>query len=123
MPLDATTYEPAARSRSGVHLRELRLLAKALREPMRADWCWNFKFIASPLPCGTAGCALGLAAHLGIISDPGSTVEFGLASRDRERLFLSVAAYGAPDRGSVTPLMVATAIDTIIAREEAADAS
>lgn len=119
MPFDPSNY---AVSKNGVEIGKLRVLSEALKGEM-PQWRWDFTHIVTPNSCGTAGCAIGLARHLGLIQfedHDAPDAEFGLSFGEMGSLFYTTLAYGGCAWSAVTPNMVADAIDRIIAREEAA---
>lgn len=123
MPFDPTPAPKPARSRSGAHLDELRLLESALRKPMPEGKQWDFRKTG---PHRTVGCALCVAEWIGLIPHAPTgfrllihAVEvFGLSADETYRIFGTAETYGV-DWNAVTPLMVADALAAVIAREEA----
>lgn len=121
MPFDPTPVVRPAVSKSGVQLAKLRALEEALRGPMPAKWHWDFREVRIAHPCGSAGCALGLAKHLKILPQTASIpFAFRLPHLTVLKVFGRDAPefYGVHSMSAVTPLMVADALAAIIAREE-----
>lgn len=42
----------------------LRVLSEHLKREMPSDFEWDYYTVSKPTPCGTQGCAIGLAAEL-----------------------------------------------------------
>jgi hypothetical protein len=107
VPLDATGFEALPRvivpeSPEG----KLRRLITALREPMPDRFEWDFGIVHARRHCGTAGCAMGLAKKLGIVSRNGGLHwQLGMKFSEACALF-GRDAYGV-DPEAVTPAMVA----------------
>lgn len=101
-------------------------LIAALRGQLPADFAWDFAMFYTPkvLPetpehekhCGFAGCAVGLAYHLGMIEhdDVDDLARaIGLSQLDTDCL-LSSSYYGLDGfLKSVTPAMVADALENL----------
>lgn len=97
------------------------LLIDALRT-LPPDFEWNFQRRLYATPCGSAGCAVGLAAHIGLI--PHNSVEpfretyraLGLSNRTGDSLFGPVSLdknrYRRPME-QVSAAMVADALEKV----------
>jgi hypothetical protein len=107
MPFDGKLYpQVEARAR----------LVRALREPMPSDFEWYFGVAFTDVcsPCGTTGCAMGLAYMLGIVEIPcveAMKSSLGLSKYDTTMIFLTRSFYGVDDFCDVTPAMVADALE------------
>ncbi len=107
MPFDIATETPA--------IRRARLI-EALRND--TEWKWNF--------CNTAGCAIGMARHLGLAGSNSNLCDnLGLSDQQFGDIFGCLRSvsefhlnrgwspyYGMP-RAEVTPGMVADALEKI----------
>jgi hypothetical protein len=114
MPFDvATEIETPAQRRA-------RLIA-ALRAPLPVGFKWDFTDISYETECGTAGCALGLAALMwpdraemlldGTLINDGQIAEFlDIPTKDVERIFYLFYLYDC-DNSDVTPAMVVDALE------------
>lgn len=101
-------------------LRRARLI-EALRGEMSNEFVWDFTTIMGP--CGTSGCALGLACKLwpdsfDTLSDPWAEPEqgefFGISEDAARRIFYDEGEfYGVDALEDVTPAMVADALEKI----------
>ena len=129
MPFDSRTADevvtlpPFARGRQG-----LRNLAYVLRNPVL--WPqgheWDYSTVLSNAPCGTAGCAIGIARMvwpgfplpLEHQADwcPQAASFFGMKQRTFEEIFISARKHDCDDWEEVTPVMVADAIDSYLAQ-------
>lgn len=120
MPFDPTPIIRPAVSRNGVNLKAARELEDALRNELPSDWHWDFNRVRYAHSCGSAGCAIGLARHIGLVARNDSFVSvLNFSSEDWCKTFTHDGhGYGVPIH-AVTPLMVADALRAIIAREEA----
>ncbi len=111
MPFDVAVETPTIRRA---------ILVAALRSDM-GNWDWNFLIATNE--CGTAGCAIGLAATIwgrdkaGI--GPNSGLDFTQISRffgidkyEAEQTFGSFA-YGVGNASKVTPEMVARRLERL----------
>lgn len=125
MPLDGRGFrlpvevEPFKGGREG-----LAQLSAALRREMPPSFAWNFGVIHVKSPCGSAGCALGLAIELwpstrhDLLSGEADLLCgcFGISGEAAVRFFCDTA-YRVPWQ-SVTPTMVADRIDHWLATGE-----
>ena len=113
MPFDGTENTPA--------LNRTRLIA-ALRAPMPSGFRWWFPYFLVYDSCGTAGCAMGLAVTLGLMSDTDGdellAKKLGLSESDVGHVFYNESEeddarfYGVA-MDQVTPQMVADALERI----------
>ena len=114
--LDRLTTDPIPQD-----VQNLRKLADAL-ERERDDFTWDFGVIQRQIDCGTAGCAVGLAMHVGLVSksifggqgdgikDKRLLDTFGLDETMSYNIFHPASAwgtYGVTSFCYVTPGMVA----------------
>lgn len=120
MPFDGRDSTPA--------LNRARLI-EALRAEMPADYRWNFAVIHRQQSCGTVGCAIGLAIHIGLpvklspaidssldrsIAATDLAAVFGISKIDAFDIFMSTGAYTGCSRlqpWKITPAMVADALE------------
>ncbi len=102
MPFDIATETPA--------IRRARLI-EALRND--TEWEWNF--------CNTAGCAIGMARHLGL-EGPNLCENLGLSDQQFEDIFGLLpfkcwindwSPFYRMPRTKVTPAMVADALEKL----------
>lgn len=94
-------------------LRRARLI-EALRQPMPEGHTWDFDVLLNRHPCGTTGCALGVAKLIfGSDADVTHTEFWGITEAQYGDLFTRDGhTYGVPV-DEVTPAMVAEALERI----------
>jgi hypothetical protein len=88
------------------------VLVAALRGEMPDGFKWDFGIVLYVSECGTAGCAIGLAQVIGLVSDAWDEEEvaaqFGMTSEQVYKVF-----FGPYKEGYPTPAMVADRLEAL----------
>lgn len=107
-----------------MNLSAIQTLIAALRAPMPKHFNWDFNTIYDEKPCGSVGCAIGLAKTIGLI-DGASRAELstalGLSLFTSKAIFVphcypdgTAEGYGDTLYEEVTPFMVADKLEQLI---------
>lgn len=99
-------------------LERRRALITALRQEMPTGFKWNFIKILRARSCGSVGCALGLAQHLGIIDnandiDAKISNDFDMNQDQISAVFYNFMQFYPVTNSNVTPAMVADALEAL----------
>lgn len=105
----------------------IQTLITALRAPMPKHFNWDFNTIYDEKPCGSVGCAIGLAKTIGLI-DSASRAELstalGLSLLASKAIFVphcyadgTAESYGNTLYEEVTPFMVANKLQQLLDNE------
>lgn len=114
MPLDQTNWKQDTETKPDLSKPSLEGLSWLLRH-LPANHIWDFRAVGGKTPCGSAGCAIGLAdAVWGM--NTFRAVYYRLAPESvLDKLFIdALGGYGVP-HSAVTPTMVADRIDSYLA--------
>lgn len=95
-------------------------LVNALRAEMPPDFRWSFAINYERSGCGAVGCAMGMAAHLGMIDEHSPYTEavakaIGIDEDDADTIFApatGLLVYGCGYSG-ITPQMVADKLEAL----------
>lgn len=105
------------------NLTPLKQLITALRSPLPDNFQWDFNSIHKPTPCGSAGCALGLAEELGLPNRCNRWERLtGIPFNYLQDIFYGNVFGGEIDYDDITPVMIADKLEELMKECEEANA-